>query len=314
MSSKIRIHKGKHVKNNIIRNLLIILGFVIIILIVRRRRPDQIEAFDQKTPTIKGIEEIYDKFYVDFYDMLVFNDYKNEYEIGKIMKITKPSKNISIVDIGSGTGHHANKLTKLGFNVTGIDISPAMVAQAKTLYPTINFKVANGLDPTLFALASIDQITCFYCTIYYIADKPLLFRNCFNWLKPGGYLSIHLVNRDTFDPILPAGNPFSVVSVQKYAAKRITSTTVKFSEYEYKSNFVLKPSVNNILEPNALMEESFKNLKTGIVRRQEHQLYMSTQSEILDVALSSGFIIHAKLDLTDCKYDNQYIFILQKPY
>ena len=314
MSSKIRIHKGKHVKNNIIRNLLIILGFVIIILIVRRRRPDQIEAFDQKTPTIKGIEEIYDKFYVDFYDMLVFNDYKNEYEIGKIMKITKPSKNISIVDIGSGTGHHANKLAKLGFNVTGIDISPAMVAQAKTLYPTINFKVANGLDPTLFALASIDQITCFYCTIYYIADKPLLFRNCFNWLKPGGYLSIHLVNRDTFDPILPAGNPFSVVSVQKYAAKRITSTTVKFSDYEYKSNFVLKPSVNSNLEPNALMEESFKNIKTGVVRRQEHQLYMSTQSEILDVALSSGFIIHAKLDLTDCKYDNQYIFILQKPH
>ena len=245
--------------------------------------------------------------------MLVFNKFKNDYEIGKIIAITKPSKNISILDIGSGTGHHANALAKSGFNVTGIDISPAMVAQANTLYPTINFKVANGLDPTIFALSSIDQITCFYFTIYYISDKPLLFRNCFNWLKPGGYLSIHLVNRDKFDPILPAGNPFTIVSVQKYAAKRIMNTTVKFSEYEYKSNFVLKPSVNNNLEPNALMDESFKNLKTGVVRRQEHQLYMSTQSEILDVALSSGFIIHAKLDLTHCRYDNQYIFILQKP-
>ena len=314
MSNRIRIHKVKHVKTNVVRNLLIILGFAIIILIVRRRTPRPIEAFESNAPTLRGIEEIYDKFYVDYYDMLVFNEYKNDYEIGKIISITKPSKNISILDIGSGTGHHANKLAKSGFNVTGIDISPAMVAQSKILFPDIKFKVANGLDSTLFALSSFNQITCFYYTIYYINDKPLFFRNCFNWLSPGGYLSIHLVNRDKFDPIIPAGNPFSVISVQKYASKRITNTTVKFSEYEYKSNFVLKPSVNSSIEPNAFMEESFKNLKTGIIRRQEHQLYMSTQSEILDIALSSGFIIHAKLDLTDCRYDNQYIFILQKPH
>lgn len=313
MPFKTRIHNGNHVKNNTVRNLLIIFGFIIILLLIRRRIPQPVEAFESNALTIRAIDEIYDKFYVDFYDMLVFNGYKNDYEIGKIIAITKPSKNISILDIGSGTGHHVNKLTKLGFNVTGIDISPAMIAQAKTLYPTLNFKVSNGLDPTIFALSSFNQITCFYYTIYYINDKPLFFRNCFNWLSPGGYLSIHLVNRDKFDPIIPAGNPFSVISIQKYASKRIMSTTVKFSEYEYKSNFVLKPSVNNNTEPNALMEESFRNLKTGIVRRQEHQLYMSTQSEILDLAMSNGFIIHAKLDLTDCHYDNQYIFILQKP-
>jgi len=135
----------------------------------------------------------------------------------------------------------------LGYNVTGIDISHAMVEQARKLYPTINFKVDSGLNPTAFALASINQITCFYYTIYYMIDKMVFFRNCFSWLLPGGYLSIHLVNRDTFDPILPAGNPFSVVSVQKYAAKRIMNTTVKFSEYEYKSNFVLKPKVDALL-------------------------------------------------------------------
>ena len=311
MSSKIRMHRSKHLKNNIIRNLLILIGFIIIIRLVRKNEP--IEAFESNTTIVRLTDEIYDKFYVDFYDMLVFNEYKNDYEIGKIIAITKPSKNISIVDIGSGTGHHCNKLAKRGFKVTGIDISPAMVAQAKISYPSINFKVADGLDPTIFALSSIDQITCFYCTIYYFIDKMIFFRNCFNWLKPGGYLSIHLVNRDTFDPILPAGNPFSVVSVQKYASKRITNTTVKFSEYEYKSNFVLKPKVDSVSEPNALMEESFKHLKTGTIRRNEHQLYMSSQSEILDLALSAGFIIHAKLDLTECRYDNQYIFILQKP-
>ena len=313
MSSKIRMHKVKHLKNNVIRNLLILIGFIAIMTIIRRK-PVHIETFQSDTPPIKKTDEIYDKFYVDFYDMLVFNDYKNEYEIGKIISITKPSKNISIVDIGSGTGHHANRLAKLGYNVTGIDTSIAMVDQAKKLYPAINFKVDSGLNPTAFALSSVDQITCFYYTIYYMMDKLLFFRNCFSWLLPGGYLSIHLVNRDTFDPILPAGNPFSVVSVQKYAAKRIMNTTVKFSEYEYKSNFILKPKVDTISEPNALMEESFKNNKTGVIRRNEHQLYMSSQSEILDFALASGFIIHAKLDLTECRYDNQYIFILQKPH
>ena len=42
------------------------------------------------------------------------------------------------------------------------------------------------------------------------------------WLKPGGYLILHLVDRERFDPIVPAADPLIMVSAQKHAKERIT--------------------------------------------------------------------------------------------
>ena len=50
---------------------------------------------------------------------------------------------------------------------------------------------------------------------------------------PGGYLIVHLVDRESFDPILPPGNPLYVVSPQKYAKERITKTKVHFNDFIY---------------------------------------------------------------------------------
>ena len=61
------------------------------------------------------------------------------------------------------------------------------------------------------------------------------------------------------------------------------------------------------------MKETFKTLKNGDVRQNEHKLYMLTQAEILDIAKASGFIIDSKIDMIDCQYDSQYVYILQKP-
>jgi hypothetical protein len=40
---------------------------------------------------------------------------------------------------------------------------------------------------------------------------------------------------------------------------------------------------------------------------------MLTQAEILDIAKSVGFIIESKIDLVDCQYDSQYVYVLKKP-
>jgi hypothetical protein len=76
---------------------------------------------------------------------------------------------------------------------------------------------------------------------------------------------------------------------------------------------VLKDKINSAADPNALMVETFKNNKSGNVRRNEHKLYMLTQAEILDIAKETGFIIHSKIDLLKCQYENQYVYILEKP-
>ena len=189
----------------------------------------------------------------------------------------------------------------------GIDISPAMVKQAKSTYPDLDYRVADALDTMTFPSSSFTHITCLYFTIYYIENKKRFFENCMQWLMPGGYLTIHLVDRDNFDPILPAGDPFGVVSPQSYVDKRITSTVVKFNDFDYKSNFELRP------DDIAIMNETFKYKNNGNVRKNEHKLYMPTQSRILGLAKETGFILLSQIDMLRCQYGNQYIYVLQKP-
>jgi SAM-dependent methyltransferase len=272
------------------------------------KQPAKKNDFDMRD----DITQIYDDFYANIYDDMVFSKNKIDYEVGKIIILTKPTPKTFFLDIGSGTGHHVSSLQANGYQAEGIDISPSMVKKARETYPELNYKVADALNTSLYQAETFQQITCFYFTIYYIKDKKKLFANCMKWLVPGGYLSIHLVNRDKFDPVIPAGSPFSIVSPQKYADKRIMSTTVKFDQFEYKAKFDIKDTVTTAEDPNAFLLETFKQ-KDGNVRKHEHKFYMLTQSEILDMAKDAGFIIHGKIDLLPCQYESQYIYILQKP-
>jgi SAM-dependent methyltransferase len=303
-------------KTTLLHKFLYFLAFLVCISLITNYGRKQVEGFEKKTNDFdmrENIPEIYDDYYANIYDDLVFNKNKNDFEIGKIINITKPAKKSKFLDIGSGTGHHVSSLKAHGYKAIGIDISPSMIKKSQETYPDLEFKYADALDSNLFPEESFTYITCFYFTLYYIQNKTKFFENCMQWLTPGGYLAIHLVNRDKFDPIIPAGNPFNIVSPQKYAKKRITSTTVKFDEIEYKSNFDIKENIINNDSPNAFMIETFKNNRNGNVRKNEHKLYMLTQAEILDIAKNVGFIIHAKVDMLPCQYESQYIYILQKP-
>lgn len=50
------------------------------------------------------------------------------------------------LDIGCGTGHHAGCLDSMGIAVEGLELSPAMVAQARLAYPQISFHVGSAQD------------------------------------------------------------------------------------------------------------------------------------------------------------------------
>jgi len=304
-------------KTTLLHKILYFLAFLVAMGLMLNYGRQRVEGFaEPKTNlfnTKNAVPEIYDDFYATIYDDLVFNKNKNDYEIGKWIDNTRPDDKSVVLDIGSGTGHHVSSLKAHGYKAVGVDISPSMIKKAKETYPDLNFKLGDVLNSAIFQEESFTHITCFYFTLYYIDNKNAFFENCMRWLTPGGFLAVHIVNRDKFDPILPAGNPFNIISPQKYAKQRITTTTVKFDEFEYKSNFLIKNTVESIEEPNAVMKETFKTYKNGNIRQNEHQLYMLTQAEILDIAKSAGFIIDSKIDMVDCQYDSQYIYILQKP-
>ena len=267
------------------------------------------EGFEQNDKfLVKTGLDIYDDFYADVYDSLVFSDVKDDYEISEIMNKTSPTNQSKILDIGCGTGHHVNTLSSKGFDVIGIDISSSMIKKATNNYPNRKFEVADATNSEQFLSTSFTHILSLYFTIYYIEDKQQFLQNCYNWLMPGGSFVLHLVDREMFDPILPSGNPLLLVSPQKYVDKRITSTTVKFTDFAYNADFELDAQ-NNI----GNFVEKFKNDNNGKVRKNEHRMYMPDAQEIVDDALQIGFILDSKVDLLECQYEYQYLYIFRKP-
>ena len=268
------------------------------------------------TETFSGSEKflfkegtaVYDNFYADVYDYLVFNIIKNDYEVGVVLNNTYPSSKSIIADIGCGTGHHVDSLRSHNLDVIGVDISPSMIDKAKELFPyrQNQFIVGDGLNNNLFIDKSLTHILCLYFTIYYMKDKMKFFYNCMNWLMPGGYLIIHLVDKYKFDPILPPGNPLYIVSPQKYAKERITKTKITFNDFIYDANFKLDDS------DIAIFDEKFK-FNDGRVRKQEQKLYMEDLPTIVNMAQDAGFLLHAKIDLVKCAYEYQYLYVFVKP-
>ena len=307
LNSITKIYKKSSIWGKIfLFSLLIVL---LVVLFKGNHNYNQKETFIQSEQfVVKTGQDIYDDFYADIYDYLVYNKIKNDYEIGEIINASGPSSESIVLDIGCGTGDHVNALNLKGIDVIGLDISQAMITKASQKYPKSKFQVGNVLDADLYSPSSFTHILCMYFTIYYFKNKLQFFNNCFNWLMPGGYFIIHLVNRDEFDPILPPGNPLLLVSPQKYAKQRITTTKVKFTDFSYHADFQLDKANNQ-----AKFMEKFKQDKEGKVRKNEHLLYMESQESILREAQEAGFILQGKVDLVKAQYEYQYLYILTKP-
>jgi SAM-dependent methyltransferase len=271
-----------------------------------------VEGFEDSSQryVLKTNINLYDAFYASIYDELVYSTIKNEFEIGKIVASTTPTSESVILDVGSGTGHRTYDFTQRGFNVTGIDQSKDMIDIASKKYPQVKFYVADIMNISGFPFnpATYTHILCLYFTFYYMTDKLKFFQNCYTLLKPGGYLIIHLVDRNQFDPILPPGNPFHIISPQNYTPKRITDTKISFNGFEYTANFNLDKNENI-----AIFEETFKDTQTNNMRVNKHTMYMDTIPKILSIVKQTGFIIKDRIDMMECAYDYQYLYVLYKP-
>jgi ubiquinone/menaquinone biosynthesis C-methylase UbiE len=194
-----------------------------------------------------------------------------------------------------------------GLNVIGVDSSTSMVKKAKEKYPDLNFQVGDVMNGSQFKDNSFTHIMCMYFTIYYLKSKQQFFENCMEWLMPGGYLIIHLVDEHKFDPIIPPGNPLYIVSPQKYAKERITKTKVTFDKFIYTSEFDFNKD-----KSVATFNEKFK-FNDGKIRKHEHTLYMESIDNIVNYAKDAGFLVQGKIDLVKCAYEYQYLYIFVKP-
>ena len=108
--------------------------FLILVILFKslKQESQHIEGYEQNDNFLLKVgENIYDDFYADIYDELVYNEMKDDYEIGEIVNKTGPTSQSVILDIGSGTGHHVSKLNEQGYKTIGMDVSPSMIKKSK---------------------------------------------------------------------------------------------------------------------------------------------------------------------------------------
>jgi len=93
-----------------------------------------------------------------------------------------------VLDLGCGPGHTTAYLNSLGLAVTGVDLSPNMIAKASECFPQTQFVVGD-----FFALpsesSSIAGIVALYCIVHLTPDdlRPA-FVEMFRVLSGGGVL------------------------------------------------------------------------------------------------------------------------------
>ena len=292
-------------------NILLILACLFILVCIYKSVTPKREGFTQQTErfqTKKGVD-IYDNFYVGIYDQLFYREMVNIYEVGSIQNITKPTTESNILLIGSGTGHVAEEFNKLDIKITGLDESKEMVSYAKEEYPTINFKVGTPMQAIIFNQEQFTHIVCLSMNYYYYKDKNTFLQNVYSWLKPGGFFVVQLVDKNKFDPVVPAGKPFVMVNPQKFAKKRITESTVIFNNFEYNADFEIFP--NDFVQ----FKEVFKDTTPGSnkVRQNIHKMWIPSRQKVINQCKEIGFINYAQVDLLMTQLEHQYLYIFQKP-
>jgi SAM-dependent methyltransferase len=313
-----------------------LLTFLFIILMIfcfiKRDFSTHVEGFEQQDKyKVYENDAIYDSFYADIYDELFIQPNKIEAEVDEIIHITgalegsaNDKKNFKVCDLGSGRGHHVHELAKKGVvSVIGCDKSNAMLQNARDLYPKCKFIQGDFMKPMLFSEEEFNVLTCFYFTVYYVKDKRAFLRNCYQWLKPEGYLILHLVDRNHFDPIVPGGKPLFIVSPQNFTKQRITNSLVKFRSFQYKSDFKAPPPSKKTAKTGGggtgtgekdigKFVEKITDDKTGKVRENIHTYYMPTNREMLEIAKEVGFTVTGQVDLVHVLNEYQYLYILKK--
>ncbi|HEY7025092.1 MAG TPA: methyltransferase domain-containing protein [Candidatus Limnocylindrales bacterium] len=95
-----------------------------------------------------------------------------------------------VVELGCGPGHVSAYLAGRGANVSGLDLSAAMIEQARRLFPRIAFEVGDMLDLP-FDQGSLGGVVSFYSIVHFDDHQSeAAFAEMVRVLTPDGALAL----------------------------------------------------------------------------------------------------------------------------
>lgn len=137
---------------------------------------------------MNDIRGSYDTVAADYHEILKDNLQDNPYDRAALDLFAELVPAGPVGDLGCGPGRITTYLAGLGLDAFGIDLSPEMVALARSTYPEIRFSVG-----TLFELELKDGELAGALAWYSLvhtprSDLPAVFAELHRVVQPGGYL------------------------------------------------------------------------------------------------------------------------------
>ncbi|MGC9669320.1 class I SAM-dependent DNA methyltransferase [Planosporangium sp. 12N6] len=129
-----------------------------------------------------------------------------------------------VADMGCGPGHVTAHLHKLGVDVFGIDLSPAMIEIARREHPDLQFDVGSMTNLQL-ADASVVALLAFWSLIHIPDDEiPAVLGHFRRVLRPGGplLLGFHVGDESRLKTQGYGGHPMKVY-VHRRQPDRVTA-------------------------------------------------------------------------------------------
>ncbi len=140
-------------------------------------------------------------------------------ETREIIYLLHPTKGMSVLDVGCGTGNYSIKLARLGCVVTGVDISERMlnIAQkkARDSKQAITFIRCNG-DSLPFADEQFDAVLS-VAALEFFENQTRGLDEFFRVVRKGGKIVAGFINRDSLWGQLYQSDYFQQNTVFKYA-------------------------------------------------------------------------------------------------
>ena len=137
------------------------------------------------------------------------------WELGAdLIELLDPRAGERILDVGCGTGHLTARIAEVDTEVLGIDVSPAMIKQARENYPLLRFEVLDALEMDLG-----NQFDAVFsnAALHWITEPEIAVSKIIDALRPGGRLVAEFGGK---------GNIGAIVAAIRHARKQIGAPVI----------------------------------------------------------------------------------------
>lgn len=274
------------------------------------------EGFENEgSQTFENAEEMYNDVYASIYDLLWNPQDMLKYEQVSMQDISLAdwnTKNVHVLDMACGTAPHAQFFKNLGVDYTGIDLSESMLKKARENTPSGKFQKGDITQVHLFPQKSMTHCILTGFSIYQFPNPKLISDNAYQWLQPGGFFVVHLVDPDKYDAIHNLSSPFAAFSLQKYSYERQTESSVFFDKFKYTGKLLKQKNEDEALYEETLSYYDKQDNSGTKYTVNKHHWNMPSKERLIDLFKTSGFRHVENVDLVRCSKEYQYLCYFTK--